>query len=56
MNEAIQQLADFFDCDPVELIEDGQTLRQLFEDAEANHATIYWGCWSDFELDTVVAA
>lgn len=51
MHEALQQLADFWCCDISDFT--GQTLRSLFESAENDHATVFWGCWTDAELDTV---
>ena len=32
----------------------GSTLRELFLACEANHAAVYWGCWSEAELEAVI--
>lgn len=54
IRELCRNLAAFFGCEVCEL--EGQTIDQLFNSAEKMGATVYWGCWSDSELATVVSA
>ena len=43
------------DFDESEYLSDwfGMTLRQIFEAMEAPGVVVYWGCWTESELDTV---
>ena len=52
--ETVEKLSSIFGCDPAEL--KGDTFRNLFCAVERDYpeVTVYWGCWSKEELDTVV--
>ena len=32
----------------------GSTYRELLEAAESNSAIVYWGCWSNLELEETI--
>jgi len=50
---ALKQLARLWCCPATDFR--GQTLRQLFEQADSEPGvSVYWGCWSDAELDKVL--
>ena len=59
MNEAmiksLKEYADYVGCDVQEF--NGQTFYDVLDDAESESPNIrvFWGCWTDAELDTVVS-
>jgi hypothetical protein len=52
--DTVEQVASLFGCDEVEL--KGETFRNLFDSIEKQYpwVNVYWGCWSDSELDAVI--
>ncbi len=53
MQERIAQVIKDFDSS--EILSDwyGMTLRQIMSAMEMPGVTVFWGCWSETELDTV---
>jgi hypothetical protein len=53
MQKEIAQIIKDFSQD--EIISDwfGLTLRQIFSAMEAPGITVFWGCWTEQELETV---
>lgn len=52
--ETLWQAAKFVGCFACEFKGKGITYRQLLRDCEDGGAVVYWGCWSEKELDEVI--
>ena len=50
--EAVRQAADAACCDPSDF--EGMTLGEVFHAVEEGNVRIYWGFWTDLELDTII--
>jgi len=50
--EQRKQLGDFYSCDPDELR--GIDFNHALSQAEKDGAVVYWGSWTDSELDTIL--
>ena len=46
------EVADYFGCWLRELR--GQTLEEILRSAEKEGARVYWGCWTESDLDMVI--
>ena len=52
MIKALKKLAKYWNCEMKEF--NGETLRNIFDSAECAGMKVFWGCWTNDELDATI--